>query len=131
MGPWAALLERIAAALEGVAHKPNVLAGPHSQVAPDTIMLRPDNPWVSRGTDGRPVRFGGERAGMLERYVAVIATRAAEPASSMASLYLWAGAVQAAASDEGWDWVDVGGIVLDESTDTPLLVAHVRLTYSG
>lgn len=128
MGPWAALSNAIAAALEGEAHKPSVLAGPRAQVVPDAIVIRPDTPWISRG-DQKPVRFGAH--GTLERYVAVCATRVSDPGSAMDALYTMVRAVQEAASDNGWDWVDVAGIGLDETTDTPLLVASVRLTYNG
>ena len=120
-------MERIAAALAGSPRPPSVMAGLVPQVVPDAIVIRPDGPWISRGGDGRPVRFTSN----MERYSAICATRVSDPGSAMADLYLYARAVLEAASDEGWDWVEVGALALDTSTDTPLLVTSVRLTYSG
>lgn len=130
MGPWTDLVGRIAAVLEagplaeaGI----NVLAGPVAAVMPDAIVVRPEEPWISRGTDGKPARFGPAR---LERYAALLATRVADPVSSMERLYQMALAVTEAASDAGWDWTQASSISLDETTDTPLLVASVGLTFS-
>lgn len=128
MPPWEDLLARIAAALAGSPRMPSVLAGPQAQLVPDAILVRPDGPWISRGgADGRPVRFTGN----LERYTAICVTRIADPGSAMEELYRMAQAVISAGSDAGWDWIDVGPMALDETTDTPLYVASVRLTYSG
>ena len=120
-------MERIAAALEGSPRPPSVQAGLVPQVVPDAIVIRPDAPWIARSADGRPVRFTGN----VERYTAICATHVSDPGSALADLYVMAKAVLEAASDEGWDWVEVGALALDTSTDTPLLVTSVRLTYSG
>ena len=104
MPPWADLMERIAAALESSSRPPSVLAGLVPQVTPDAIVIRPDGPWIGRSGDGRPVRFTSN----MERYVAICAVRVSDPGSAMADLYGYARAVMEAASDDGWDWVDVG-----------------------
>lgn len=127
MGPWAGLVARIAAELSEAGLHSSVIAGPAPTLVPDAVLIRPEEPWVSRGADGRPARFGS----VLERYAAVCATRVADPASSMDTLYRMSQAVREAASDEGWDWVTVSAMALDETTDAPLFVATVRLTYSG
>jgi len=129
MAPWTVLVARIAAVLEaGPQTGISVQAGPVRSVVPDAIVVRPEEPWISRGTSGKPARFGPAR---LERYAALCAVRAADPVSSMERLYNMAGAVMEAASDAGWDWSQTSSISLDETTDTPLLVVSVGLTYSG
>lgn len=131
MDPWDELEALIAGPLEAAypegETRPSVIAGITPQLVPDAIVIRPDAPWISRGSEGRPRSFTGH----LERYVAVCATRVADPRSSMAELYKMAGVMMAAASDAGWDWTQVGPITLDESTDTPLLVVSVGLTYQA
>jgi hypothetical protein len=119
MTPWAILAGRIAAAA-GEGPSPNVLQGPAPMVAPDAVVIRPDEPWMENvGTWGHGT----------ERWVAVAAVPAADPISGMARLYAMAKLVAEAASDEGWDWSSVGSLTLDETTGSPLLVAPVRLTY--
>jgi hypothetical protein len=119
MGPWGGLVESIAAAV-GPLHV-SVLAGPVPQLVPDAIMVRPDEPWISHLP-----RFTGN----LERYVAICATRVSAPAESMDKLYAMAGGVLDALT-EGWAWESVSALAIDETTDTPLLVATVRLTYTA
>jgi hypothetical protein len=127
--PWAVLVGRIAAVLEsGSLTGISVMAGPVATVTPDAIVIRPEEPWVSRGTDGKPARFGPAR---LERYAALLAVRAADPVSAMERLYGMAAAVMEAASDAGFDWTQTSSITLDETTGAPLLVASVGITFSG
>jgi hypothetical protein len=117
VNPWDALAIRVVAVMPNA----NVIAGPAPAVEPDAIVIRPDEPWLVH-TDGRFTT-------RPERYAAIAASRVADPASSLAALYLMVGAILLAASDEGWDWESVSGITLDETTGVPLLVVTAHVTY--
>lgn len=119
MTPWATLLERIAAAYQE-GPTPNLLAGLQATVTAPAIVLRPDTPWVAQGQGYRH---------HLERYAAVLVASATTPDQAQDELYAMALVVLEAASDEGWDWVTLDPITLDETTGTPLLVAVAHLTY--
>ena len=119
MDPWDLLAARVVAQLPGV----NVIPGPAQQVQPDAIVIRADEPWMVH--EDAAYKF------QPERYVALAASRVSDPASSFHTLYQMAKGVQAAASDEGWDWVDVSGVSLDETTGVPLLVVATRVTYKS
>lgn len=125
--PWVALCERISQALAAAEQAVAVVVGPRSTVVPDAILVRPAEPWMSKGAAGRPARFSG----LLERYAAVCAVRVADPDSALVRLYAMAQAVCRAASAEGWDWETTGAVQLDATTDTPLLVVVVALTYQA
>lgn len=125
--PWVALCERIQAALAAAEQAVAVVVGPRSTVVPDAIVVRPAEPWISRGAAGRPARFTSH----LERYAAVCAVRVADADSALVRLYAMARAVLAAAAADGWDWETTGAVQLDATTDTPLLVVVVALTYQA
>jgi hypothetical protein len=116
--PWDVLAARIAGLTSA-----NVLTGPTAQVEPDAIVVRPDEPWMEATGAGYRTR--------PERYGALAASRVADPASSLAALYGMALACLLAASDEGWDWVSVSGVGLDETTGIPLLVVEVHCTFKA
>ena len=96
----------------------NVYPAPAEQIAAPAVVLRPDEPWI---TKGRPE---------VERYAAVAVVTASSPAQGIAELHRIVHRVMAdALSLSGWAWVEVGTAIIDESTGTPFLAARVRLEY--
>ena len=96
------------------------LSGVRSQVVPDALIIRPNEPWIEQD------RFCAH----LERYLAVCTVSASTPDEGVSRLLTMATAV-IDNLPEGWDWESVGGPIIDESTGTAFLVAPVRLTYKG
>lgn len=96
----------------------NVYAAPAEQIAAPAVVLRPDEPWI---TKGRPE---------VERYAAVAVVTASSPAQGIRELHrIIHHIIDAAVPLEGWGWAEVGAAIIDESTGSPFLAARVRLEY--
>ena len=120
MDPWDALAEACTSTLpEGV----SIYSAPTNQLVPPALVIRPDNPWVEVSRD---------YCLDLQRYVGVAVVTASSPQSGMSKLYqiLW-GLRAALRTLEGWDWVNMGSPVIDESTGSAYLAAPIRLTYKN
>jgi hypothetical protein len=94
--------------------------GVRSQVAPDAIVVRPDEPWLEPDT----------YCVYLQHYIAVIVVSASTPDDGVERLYDIALKILDALPDT-WEFVTVGAPIIDESTGTAFLAAPVRLNYKG
>ncbi len=115
--PTAALAARIDA-VGGPAV--NLYPAPQEHVIAPAIVIRPDEPWITRGAT-----FGMD----TEHYVAVAVVTASSPGEGLAALHDLVHRVMAAEGD-GWAFVSVGRAIVDEATGVPYLATPVRLTYS-
>lgn len=115
MTPW----EQLASyALTVVPDGVNVLSTVSPKIVPPAVVIRPDEPWRE------PDAFCYD----LQHYVAVIVVAPASPADGTDLIYrIQTALVQSL--PEGWDWTTMGGIVLDETTETDLLACAIRLTF--
>lgn len=120
MEPWDALAEACTTTLPtGV----SIYSAPTNQLVPPALVIRPDNPWVEVARD-----YCLDN----QRYVGVAVVTASSPQSGLSKLYqiMW-GVREAIKSLPGWDWVNVGSPVIDESTGSAYLAAPIRLTYKN
>jgi hypothetical protein len=118
--PWDALADACTATLpEGV----SIYSAPTNQLVPPALVIRPDNPWVEVSRD-----YCLDQ----QRYVGVAVVTASSPQSGLSKLYaIFWGVREAIKSLEGWDWVNIGSPVIDESTGSAYLAAPIRLTYKN
>lgn len=96
------------------------LSGIRSQVVAPAVIFRPDEPWLE------PDRY----CDFQQRYVAVATVSAASADEGVDRLLTMVTAIIENLPD-GWDWVNVGVPIIDESTGTAFLVAPVRLSFKG
>ena len=120
MDPWDALAEACTDTLpEGV----SVYSSPTNQLVPPALVIRPDNPWLEVSRD---------YCLDLQRYVAVAVVTASSPKDGMGKLYrIFWGVREALHTLPGWDWVNTGSPIIDESTGSAYLAAPIRLTYKN
>jgi hypothetical protein len=96
----------------------NVYGAPVEQIAAPAVVLRPDEPWISKG---RPE---------IERYMAIAVVTAASPSQGIAELHRIIHRILADVTAlEGWGWSEAGTAIVDESTGAAFLAARVRLEY--
>lgn len=115
MNPWDVLAAWAETVVPDGVNVHSVVA---KKIVPPAVVIRPDEPWRE------PDAFCYD----LQHYVAVIVTAPNYPDDGTAMMY----AIQnALISDlpEGFDWVSMGGIVVDSTTETDLLASALRLTY--
>lgn len=98
----------------------SIISGPRSQIKPDAVVIRPDNPWLV------PSKFCADE----QRYVAIAVVSASTPADGVRRIYAIVKAIKNAVSG-AWSWESVSAPIIDETTGTPLLAASVRLKYNN
>ena len=117
MFPWQILAEYAKTVVpEGV----NVYSTADDKIVAPAVVIRPDSPWRE------PHSFCIDR----QRYVVVCVVPAAEPEDGTGVIYRTQSALIAALPD-GFAFVSAGGIITDETTDTPLLASALRLTFDN
>ena len=94
--------------------------GVRSQVSPDAIVVRPDEPW------GEPATF----CDLLQHYIAIVVVSASSPEDGVDRIYDIALKLIDALPDS-WEFVSIGAPIIDETTGTAFLAAPVRLNYKG
>ena len=113
--PWAAFAEY---AETVVPEDVNVYSTATDKLVAPALVIRPDEPCRT------PDRYCAD----LQRYVAVAVVTASTPQDGTDKLYAIHSALMASLPD-GWAFVSVSGIVVNESLGTPLLASALRLSY--
>jgi hypothetical protein len=113
--PTIALADHLVALLSD---KWSVVQGPVSQLQTPTLVLRADEPWST------PSAYCHDE----QRYAAVAVVSASTPADGESDLFDVIQEVQDNLP-EGWGFISASRPVVDQSTDSPLLAAIIRLRY--
>lgn len=109
--------------LQGVEDLPpglNLYGYPTDKIEVPAIVVRPGSPWM------QPDRFCND----LESYSAICVVTASSPGDGIELLRLLSLAIIGALQPP-WDWVDVEGPLIDDTTGVPFLANRVRLTYKN
>lgn len=98
----------------------SVLGAPEESITAPALVIRPDPQWMV------PDRFCFD----MERYNVIAVVSASSPEEGIAMLRSMMLLILSALTSP-WDWDQVDGPVVDQSTGVPFLAARLRLKYSN
>ena len=113
-------LAAIIAAIDDMPDGLNIYQAPEESIVAPAVVLKPDVLWI----DQDRMCFD------MERYNLVAVVTASTPADGISMLRsMMLKIISALVSP--WDWEQVDGPVVDQSTGVPFLAARLRLKYSN